>query len=201
MDMFKGRKNRELPDGFRWMNEPEHWSFGDGQLEVRAPEGADFFVDPLGTSVRDSAPFLYTERSGDFTALTRVDAAMQAEFDSACLMVWQNESHWAKLCYERSYGWPSVVSVVTKGFSDDSNTLLTLSDAPYLRISRRGQTIAMHYSMDEKDWYMIRYFHMELSPTVRLGVVAQSPGGEECNVWFSGFTIVDTPVTDIRGGA
>ncbi len=200
MDRFKQCSGKQLPDGFRWQNEPKEWSFQGEQLQVQAPAGADFFVDPLGDAHRDSAPYLYTELTGDFTVVTRADAKMESEFDSACLMLWQDETHWAKVCYEMSYGWPSLVSVVTKGYSDDCNTLMTLAEPPYLRISRYGDTISMHYSLDEKNWYMLRYFRMDLQPTIRVGVVAQSPGGDGCSVWFSGFSVKAEPVTDIRGG-
>ncbi len=200
MDQFKNCSGKRLPDGFAWMNEPEQWRFEQEQLRVEAPAGADFFVDPLGDARRESGPFLYTELTGDFTVVTRVDVKMESEFDSACLMLWQDDSHWAKLCYEMSYGWPSIVSVVTKAYSDDSNTLMTLAEPPYLRISRYGSTVSMHYSLDEKTWYMIRYFRMDLEPTIRVGVVAQSPGGSGCSVWFSGFSVKAEPVVDVRGG-
>ncbi len=200
MDCFKSVSGKNLPQGFAWMNEPREWVFKQEQLQIQAPAGADFFLDPRGEKPREPAPFLYMEHSGDFTVTTRVDVDMKSEFDSGCLMVWHSREFWAKICYEMSYGWPSIVSVVTKRHSDDSNTLMTLAEPPYLRLTRVGSSLAMHYSLDDKMWYLVRYCSLLMHDTVRIGVAAQSPGGEGCSVWFSGFSVIPEGIGPIRSG-
>lgn len=200
MDRFKGLSGRHCPEHFAWTNEPPNWHFAGDQLQFSVPAGSDYFRDPVGAAPVASAPFLSTAVSGDFTVVTRADADMKAEYDSACLMIYADPTRWAKLCYEFSYGWPSLVSVVTDEVSDDCNSLLTLASPPYLRLSRRGDTVAMHYSVNEKTWYLIRYFRLTLPQEIRVGVVGQSPAGQGCNVWFNGFSLSDQVVADFRSG-
>jgi regulation of enolase protein 1 (concanavalin A-like superfamily) len=47
---------------------------------------------------------------------------------------------------------------------------------------------------------LVRYFRMECDAPVKVGVVAQSPTGNGCQVIFQHLTYSPEPVTEIRSG-
>ena len=184
MNLFDGLQGKGLPEYLHWINEPEQWSFGAQGLEVTAPASADYFNDPESEQKTASAPFLYTTAQGDFDLTARVGVEMKSIFDSACIMVWVDGDNWAKLCYEYWSSTPCIVSVVTKTKSDDCPSLRIGAAKPYLKMLRSGNCFGFFYSLDAVDWTLIRYFHLDAPPEVKVGVVAQCPAGEWCPVVF-----------------
>ncbi|WP_274652167.1 DUF1349 domain-containing protein [Paenibacillus humicola] len=202
MNLFEqSKQGRQLPPNFHWINESEEWGFDEtGKLTITAPPLADFFRDPKGDSVRSSAPYVYTVLKGDFTVWTRAEAEMVENFDSACIMVMAGEDNWAKLCFEFPNRIPTMVSVVTKGTSDDCNSERVNEKRPYLRATRFGDCFAFFYSLDGAWWNLVRYFRLEAPAEIRVGLVAQSPAGNGCKTGFEGFHYSPVPVTDLRSG-
>ena len=84
---------------------------------------------------------------------------------------------WAKLCLELSpQGEVMVVSVVTRGASDDCNSVIV--DGPvWLRVAHLERAFAFHYSLDGATWHMVRYFSLGEPEPVEVGFLAQSPTG------------------------
>ena len=199
-NIFSGLKGKVKPAGFQWLNEPQEWTFTDQGLAVQAEPQTDFFRDPAGTAVQHSAHFLHTVREGDFTFMTKVEVKMLDDYDAAVMMVMVDDDHWAKLCYEFTYKKPMIVSVVTKGVSDDCNSLVVPESGIYLRVTRFDDCFAFHYSHDAKWWEMVRYFTLDRHGPVKVGVVAQSPTGDGCKVTFKGLHVLATPIRDIRSG-
>jgi regulation of enolase protein 1 (concanavalin A-like superfamily) len=200
VNVFSGLKGKTLPEGFQWLNEPQEWAFKDGELVVQAEAQTDWFKDPAGTVVKDSGHFLYKEQEGDFTFMTRVSVDMIDDYDAAVMMVMVDDDRWAKLCYEFTYRKPMIVSVVTKGLSDDCNSLVVPESGIYLRVTRFDDCFAFHYSHDAKWWEMVRYFTLDTSGPVKVGVVAQSPTGDGCEVIFRDLHFSPTPIREIRSG-
>ena len=59
-----------------------------------------------------------------------------ATFDAGVLLLWVDERHWGKLCFEFSpAGEAMVVSVVTRGVSDDANAFMVTGRSVWLRVS------------------------------------------------------------------
>lgn len=199
-DVFSGLRGKTMPADFHWLNEPQEWAFTDEGFVVQAEAQTDYFKDPAGTAVKDSGHFLYTVQEGDFTFMTKVEVDMIDDYDAAVLMIMIDDDNWAKLCYEFAYKKPMIVSVVTKGLSDDCNSLAVPESGVYLRVTRFDNCIAMHYSYDAKWWEMVRYFTMDHDGPVKVGVVAQSPTGNGCQVTFKGLHFSKTPIRDIRSG-
>ena len=82
------------------------------------------------------------------------------------LLVWINDRHWGKLCFEFSPdGEPMIVSVVTRGVSDDANSWVVDGRTVWLRVSRIDHAFAYHASLDGKTWRMIRFFTIDGTPT------------------------------------
>ncbi len=199
MNVFEGFNGKVLPEGWGWINEPTVWSFDESKaLQVSAPSQADFFRDPSGAVIKSSAPFLHTTLQGDFTIWTRVRVNMKQPYDSGCLMVMADDTHWAKVCFEYFENTPSILSVVTRDTSDDCISGAMNASNPYLRVTRAGNCFAFHDSLDGQHWKLARYFGMNVPSQLKVGVVAQSPVGEGCNVTFEALTITNHVPEDIR---
>lgn len=109
---------------------------------------------------------------------------------------------WAKLCFELSpQGRPTVVSVVTRDFSDDCNSFTVEAPSTWLRISRLGQAFAFHASTDGNYWQLARYFSLGPSTVVSLGFEAQSPLGGTCTAHFTNVRFAAGTLDKIRDGS
>src|SRR6266700_6283128 len=169
-----------MPFPLRWLSPPAAWSHAQDVLTIDAGPRTDWFVDPGGSSAPVlTAPALVGSADGDFMLKARVHVDFAATFDAAALIVHAGERAWAKLCLERSpQAEPMVVSVVTRGVSDDCNSQLVDGDSIWLRISRLGAAFALHASMDGSLWQLVRHFALDRVETVAIGFLAQSPLGE-----------------------
>lgn len=191
-----------LPRPLRWSGRPESWSVeGPDALSIRAGGHTDWFVDPgTGTTVI-SAPALLMPAPGSWMLRARVSAEHRATFDAAVLVVRASDRAWAKLCLERSpQGEVMVVSVVTRGSSDDCNGVVVGEDPVHLRVSRLGRAYAFHHSRDGARWDLVRYFALDEEGEPEVGFLAQSPTGEGCTARFEGIAFVSGAPGDIRSG-
>ena len=161
----------------------------------------DLFRPPDGSPGRDNAALLFTEVSGDFTAVTRLEAELVGFGDAGALVVRSSPTVWAKLCLERSpIGDIAVVSVVTRGVSDDCNGELLESPECYLRIARRGDVFGMHHSTDGEVWRFARTFQMSAPDPILVGIQAQAPFVGGSSATFHSLAIAPGAVKDFRSG-
>ena len=131
----------------------------------------------------------------------RVSAEHAATFDAGVLVARAGERAWAKLCLELAPdGRMMVVSVVTRGESDDCNSVVIEGDTAWLRISRLGRAFAFHWSPDGSRWHMVRYFGLGPSADVEVGFMAQSPTGEGCTATFEHIQYTRERLADVRSG-
>ncbi|WP_320780576.1 DUF1349 domain-containing protein [Streptomyces sp. CRN 30] len=190
-------------EGAAWETDP-----ASGALRVTARPRSDIFIDPAdGTTdeartVLDAVTLLGRPPAGDFRLSARVRVDFAAAYDAGVLLLWTDERHWAKLCFEHSpQGEPMVVSVVTRGVSDDANAFVVDGDSVWLRVSRVGRAFAYHASTDGTDWRMIRYFALDDTGGALVGFEAQSPTGEGCAVAFDDIRFTRERLTDLRDGS
>ena len=167
-----------LPFGLSWQVQPVEFGTGQDSLRVEAGPETDLFVDP-GTEVEYlNAPRLVGQVRGDFTLAARVTGDFGSTFDAGVLLLWAGNDRWAKLCLELSpQGIPTMVSVVTRGVSDDCNSFATRGDDMWLRLARLGAAFAFHASVDGKEWELIRHFSLETGTEPFVGFLVQSPRG------------------------
>jgi len=198
MNLLNNCTDKTPYNDLKWINEPLDYHFNDGNVTINVPPMSDFFRDPAGNCIKDSAPFLHIETMEDFVLTTRVNVEMIEEYDSACLMIMKNEKNWAKVCYEYIKGIPTIVSVVTKDTSDDCVSSNVGHCNPYLRIQKLGNCFGFHYSLDYITWEMVRYFYLDCSEKIKVGIVAQSPIGQGCNVKFEFVDLEIRKVNDVR---
>ncbi|MFC9770877.1 MULTISPECIES: DUF1349 domain-containing protein [unclassified Pseudarthrobacter] len=182
---------------------------GDGLITVTAMPHSDLFIDPTGESgtaaetLLNAVTLLGEPPAGDFVFTARVATTFESTFDAGVLLLWADERHWAKLCFERSpSGAPMVVSVVTRGVADDANAFSVAGQEVWLRIARVGRAFAFHASPDGADWAFVRVFALgDGLPPVRVGFEAQSPTGEGCRVGFDHISFASRTLADLRDGS
>jgi uncharacterized protein len=173
----------------------------DGTVTGVAGANTDLFVDPAGSAPRTDAHRLLADPpDDDFQLLARVEVDFASTYDAGVLLLWAGEDTWAKLCFEFSPdAVPMVVSVVTRGVSDDANGFTEKSSAIWLRISRQSGAYAFHASTDGSRWHLIRHFSLgEARP--HIGLEVQSPMGPGCTARFSRIAYRPNGLTDLRDG-
>jgi regulation of enolase protein 1 (concanavalin A-like superfamily) len=192
-----------VPMALTWQVPPSHSRSDEvATLNLRVPGSTDMFIDPAGGDPTLTAPrLLGTAPEGDFQFSARVRVGFDATFDAGVLLIWVDERTWAKLCFERSpQGSPMVVSVITRGTSDDANGFTVDGDRIWLRISRLGPAWAYHASTDGSYWHLVRYFTLGTDATPSVGFEAQSPTGQGCEVTFDEIKFVPERLADPRDG-
>ena len=186
-----------------------HRDTAAGELVAAAPANTDLYVNPAGADSADAqtllnaATLIGTPPAGDFQFSARVTVEFLAQYDAGVLLLWLDERTWAKLCFEFSPAHePMVVSVVTRGVSDDANAFVISDRSVWLRISRVDRVYAYHASTDANTWRMIRAFSLGDRVTEhKVGFEAQSPTGDGCNVTFSKIRFESRRLDDLRDGS
>jgi uncharacterized protein len=163
---------------------------------------SDLFTAPDGSVVFDNARMQLQEAPGDFQLRARVSAPLASTFDAAALVVYTAPDAWGKLALERSpQGEPTIVSVVTRGVSDDANALTVEGNTAWLRVSRHGDAIAFHASDDGLWWSLIRWFTFAGARDARPGFLVQSPTGDGLVAEFTDVELSPEPVVELRDGS
>jgi uncharacterized protein len=179
----------------------------DGALTIVAGPLTDLFTDPAGVVARANVPAaLFTPPDPSFLLSAKVAVDFAADFDAGTLQVRVSDDHWAKLCFEYSpQAEPMVVSVVTRGASDDCNHVVVDGREVYLRMAVTPRAIAFHYSHDGAYWHFVRYFTLGTAEGVNLdgvrtGFSSQSPRGQGCAAVFSEIRYREGELRDLRNG-
>jgi regulation of enolase protein 1 (concanavalin A-like superfamily) len=194
---------KSIPGELSWKNEPVFTQVKTGNsLDITAGPESDWFHNPGGNSVMNNAPMALFAPSGEnFILSAKVTVEFQYTFDAGVLFIYVNEETWAKLCFEYSpQNEAMVVSVVTRGRSDDCNSTPIGSHSVYLRVFRQANAIAFHYSTDGQSWHFVRYFTIGDLSNLKVGFAAQSPVGKGCPVHFSEIDFRYASITDLRDG-
>ena len=192
--------NKEL----EWLKKPLDWKFlDDNQLMITAGAQTDLFIDPQKKELYDKLPKLLFEPDNKYRIQAKVKVNFKDTFDAGVIIIYADNTHWAKFCFEFSPQHdPTIVSVVTNEYSDDCNSTVIDNNEVYLRIARIDKDVyAFHYSLDKKFWYLVRFFSLKSDKTPKLGFAAQSPKGEKCKVIFSEIDYKKEELENIRDGS
>jgi uncharacterized protein len=191
-----------LPFDLEWSRTPAAQDIDGGRLTVASGPRTDWFVDPAGTGTNLNAPALLGSPEGDFVLSAHVDVDFKQTFDAGVLALWQDGTTWAKLCLEYSpQSKPMVVSVVTRGVSDDCNSIVVAGTSVWLRVAHIGRAYAFHASTDGADWQFVRYFAFSEGNELSVGFEAQSPLGEGCTARFTDVHFSPATLAELRDGS
>ena len=189
---------------------PQAWRVDQsaGCLVAVAPGHTDLYVNPGGAASADAesmlnaATLIGAAPIGDFQFHARVTVEFAAKYDAGVLLLWIDDRHWAKFCFEYSPDEaPMVVSVVTRELSDDANAFVVDGNSVWLRISRLDHAYAFHASTDGSRWSFVRTFAIgkDLADHM-IGFEVQSPTGDGCTVTFDQIGFASTRLGDLRDG-
>ncbi|MFI5369344.1 MAG: DUF1349 domain-containing protein [Spirochaetia bacterium] len=192
-----------IPRTLQWRNPPLDWDAGDGtKLTITASELTDLFIDPSGGGVTDNlSSAMFVPPDPSFLLSARVAADFASTYDAGVLLLMDKDDVWAKLCFEFSpQKEPTVVSVVTRGVSDDCNSAVVKGREVFLRVAHTPEATAFHYSLDGRFWRMVRYFSLGRLNYPKVGLASQSPTGKKCTSIFTEITYRAGALKDRRNG-
>ncbi len=177
----------------------------NGSLEFRCGEQKDFFCDPNGKLSNNTAPILLTkvDNSKPFTLIAKVTPGFTATgtYNAATLFVFSNDTLWQKFAFEQDErGMHRIVTVRTAGTSDDNNHDVVTAPSVYLKISSDAQTIASYYSLDKKEWQMVRLYKNSYPKEIWVGICNQCPMDKGSSSLFEEVTLEQSSVGDFRSG-
>ncbi len=177
-----------FPSRLVWQNKPAQWNDKDDSLLLAAGKKTDWFVLPGGGYSANSSPRLMFRPSDDFMFSSKVEVEWHATYDAGCLALYEAASIWAKLCLEAQADRRlDVVSVVTRGSSDDATSFPASGTSIYLKIAKVGGAIFFYASADGKAWIIVRKLDLQPNNGLLAGFSAQSPDGDGASAQFTDF--------------
>ena len=179
-----------------WYNEPQSWSTDSDRITIKSEAKTDFWRKTHHDFVRDNGHFYYQLRTGDFVAEVKITGHYSELYDQAGLMVRVNEEHWIKTGVELIDGNQYVSAVVTHDYSDWS--VVPLPNSPpslWLRATRQGSAIEVHYSVDGAHFALLRLAYLSQTESVQVGPMCASPEGDGFAAEFQGLKISSVDVT------
>jgi regulation of enolase protein 1 (concanavalin A-like superfamily) len=186
-----------IPFELSWQNIPESASYDEGELKIVAGAKTDMFRDPQATYNTDNAPKLLFTPDSNFVFTAAIKHNFQNKWDAGALVLIADEANWVKFAFEKDYkGIHRVVSVVTKDVSDDCNSVSLSGSEVYYKVARAGKVITLYYSENGAEWFLVRHFQFGAARSLKVGFLAQSPTGGQCEVSFSNITYQAKKIED-----
>lgn len=176
------------------------------QMKICCPAVTDIFCDPNGKISNNSLPMLLcaVDNTKPFTLQAKVTSGFTPEglYNAADLLVFAHDTLWQKLCFEQDdYGHHRIVSVRTDGTSDDCNHDPHDVSSLYLKISSDTHTVGCYYSLNGKDWVMVRVSKNIYPQQLFVGIASQCPSKGECCSTFAELGLDTANVSDFRTGS
>ena len=179
----------------QWFNEPDKWELMDnGSLAMFVTPFTDFWRKTHYGFTVDDGPFYYLNIGGEFEANVKITGDYQTRFDQMGLMVRKDEKNWIKTGVEYVDKKINISAVVTLETSDWS--VLELEEKPeavWLKVIRIKDSVKIMYSLNAKDFAMIRLAYFPENTPVMVGLTAASPDGEGFQALFEDFEIKHLP--------
>lgn len=177
-----------------WFNEPEQWEISEDKLSMYVTPHSDYWrIAHYGFTV-DDAPFYYATYGGEFEVKVKVSGNYKTRFDQAGLMLRIDHENYIKTGIEYVDGKYNISTVVTHHTSDWSVIELD-KPVPYIWIKavRRLDAVEVFYSLDDKDYKMIRTAWMQDNIPMKVGLMAASPDGNGFEASFESFDVKHLP--------
>jgi uncharacterized protein len=175
----------------------------DGKLVFKSNAKCDNFNDPDGKLSNNTAPVLLSkvDNNKPFTFTAKVTPTFLETYDAGTMYVYLNEKYWLKFAFERDERMHTrIVTVRTIGTSDDNNHDVVDSASVYMKISSDVKTIGYYYSLDKKNWQLVRLFRNDYPAEIWVGISAQSPIGNGTSVSFEECSFTESSIKDFRMG-
>ncbi len=181
-------------DKMQWFNEPEKWEVKNNTLNMEVTPKSDYWrVSHYGFTV-DDAPFYYATYGGEFEVKVKITGNYKTRFDQMGLMLRIDSERWIKAGVEFVDNKFNISAVVTDKKSDWS--VLQLEKTPsfvWIKAVRRLDAVEFFYSLDDKNYIMIRNAPFQDNIPVMIGLMAASPDGDGFNAKFENFKVTQLP--------
>lgn len=184
-----------------WVNQPARFKVTETGIDISAGARTDRYIAPDGGYVIDKAPRLLIDADRDFTLTAKISHAFAEKWDAGVLVLEADAQNWIKFCFEKDYlGKHRVVTVVTRGVSDDANSIAIDGDSVYYRLAKVGDAVYMYASTDPKSWLLIRALNFKTSLPLKTGFMAQAPNSDGADVRFRDVTYQTAAMKDFWKG-
>lgn len=176
----------------------------NGALQLAAGAETDYFIEPgLPPYEKANAPLLLrtVDNTRPFTFTVKTTPVHTVKYDAGMAFLYVSNKEWLKFAFEADERMNKrLVTVKTRGFSDDNNHDAINSPFVYLKISSNTKAIGFYYSTDGQQWQVVRVIKNEYPPKLKLGIGSQSPAGKGNHSLFEELTFTETSVKDFRMG-
>lgn len=173
-----------------WFNEPPAWGIQGDIITITSGAKTDFWRETHYGFIRDNGNFLYQQVTGDFVVEVKVSGAYHELYDQAGIMVRLDEKTWLKCGIEFVEGTQQVSAVITRDYSDWS--VMPIPQNPtsiWMRVMRRNTAVEVQYSLDGKQYTMLRLGYLTSAETLNVGLMCASPEGTGFPIKYEGFKI------------
>ncbi len=186
-----------IPHPLQWENKPLSYSQIGNSITIIAGEKTDMFRDPNVTYNTDNAPKLLFKPDENFVLSASIEHIFANKWDGGAIVIKSDSLNWIKFCFEKDYtGAHRVVSVVTKGISDDCNSVQLRSNKVFYKVAKADNVITLYYSVDGRKWFLIRHLQFDSDTNLQVGFLSQSPTGTRCKVKFSNISYQAKKIKD-----
>lgn len=175
------------------------------KIVFKAGEKSDYFSDPDGKLSNTTAPMLLAkvDNTKPFTLVSKVTPQFTEKglYNAGVLYIYVNDSFYQKFCFEQDErGNHRVVTVRTMGTSDDNNHDVVKEPTVYMKISSDTKTVASYYSLDKKNWQMVRLYKNNYPKEIWMGISTQCPVDKGTQSIFEEINLEEKSVSDFRLG-
>lgn len=171
-----------------WINQAHVASYHttENGIQIVAGEKTDKYIAPDYSYTFDNAPRFVFDADKNFVFSVAIQHQFVNKWDGGAIILEADKDNWIKFCFEKDYtGAKRVVSVVTKGISDDANSIELPQNIAYYKMAKKEDTVYLYASKSGKEWYLVRAINFKYNKTLKLGLLAQSPEGKSNTVNFS----------------
>ena len=173
----------------QWRNEPAEWNQSADTIQMTADAGTDFWRKTHDGGIRDNGHFYFAPVTGDFIALVQLTGQFRDQYDQAGLMARVDEATWLKCGIELVDGAQLASVVVTRDWSDWSVRPVAAPPVVWWKLERHEQTIEAAFSLDGKQYDVMRQTYLTSVPGLEVGIMACAPKGAGFSVTFRQFEI------------
>ena len=173
------------------------------KLILKSNAKCDNFNDPDGKLSNNTAPVLLTkiDNTKPFTFTAKVTPTFIETYDAGTMYIYINKKWWFKFAFERDERKSTrAVTVRTIETSDDNNHDVINSAYTYMKISSDTKTIGFYYSVDKKEWQLVRLFRNDYPTEIWVGLSTQSPTGNGTSATFEDCSLILSSIKDFRMG-
>jgi len=180
-----------------------HAKVEDGRVTLASEARRDMFRDPNDKFSSNTSPLLLAEVDNHkpFTLTAKITPTFLKTYDAGALFIYLKDDLWLKLAMEMDERHkPRMVSVRTIGTSDDNDHDVITEKSIYMKISSDTRIVGFYYSLDQKNWQLVRLFKNDYPASIWVGISAQSPIGEGTSAVFEGISLTPISISDFRLG-